>query len=262
MGRDLVASEPAVVFPVLRQIVVDAGQQRLAVARFDQGRRSRTAGLGTLAEGPDLVRPLSREFRMEGGIVPHLRHRHEVSDLRKEFSPALMGEEVSGRASLDRATSRELVHELRIGIAAGAEVGMPGQAFCVRLIEVKREARFPILVHERDRRLHLKAPQGLSEFLGSKQGASGSSRRHCCVRTARQRVKPVFQDEGSGERHQPPTHQVTSRNLTLRQRLYDFGPVLSGILRLALPNPGSILADEHCTLLKLTNPAMLNICLA
>src|SRR5262249_62112169 len=83
----LVAAEAAVVPAVYRQVLVDAGQDGLAVAALEQGRRKssrRGPGGGTGGHGP-VAPDLVRLFRPQTGIGPGVRrgrrHPHTRDDI-------------------------------------------------------------------------------------------------------------------------------------------------------------------------------------
>src|SRR5262249_30978505 len=99
----LVAAEAAVVPAVYRQVLVDAGQDGLAVAALEQGRRKssrRGPGGGTGGHGPvapDLVRVLRRQNGMGTGVRRGRRERHHVADLGEELLPPLMRKRLAHR---------------------------------------------------------------------------------------------------------------------------------------------------------------------
>src|SRR5262245_33830159 len=142
MDLGLVAAEAAVVAAEYRQVLVDAGEDGLAVAALEQGRRqgSRRGPVGGSglhsAVAPDRVRILRREIGMEPGIGRHRRNRHYVADLGEELVPPLMREDLlerrRPRAALDRPASGDGISErvVRVAVAAGSgEVDMIRQPF-------------------------------------------------------------------------------------------------------------------------------------
>ena len=125
----LVAAEPFVLRAVHRRVVVDPGEDRLAIAPLDQERRQASLHERARAVAPHAVRVLVGEIRVELGAGRALAPRRYVADLGKELLPALMGKELGGRAALHRAPVGDRVAERVQGRVAhkGAEVVVVGQ---------------------------------------------------------------------------------------------------------------------------------------
>src|SRR5262249_11734402 len=102
MQLRLIATEAAVICTIDRQSVVDPGQNGFTVAALDQERRQGPRHKPARAERPDTGRVLRRKIRMEPGIRRDLPQRHHIADLWEKLVPALMCEDLSRRAALDR----------------------------------------------------------------------------------------------------------------------------------------------------------------
>src|SRR5262245_30325097 len=104
--RLIVGTEP-------RQVLIDAGEDRLPIAGPDTERRQAAAGIPAGAVGPDAVWSLRREIGVEALARSNLRDRHDVADLGEEFVPALVREHLAGRTAFDRSHAGEPVAEGR-----------------------------------------------------------------------------------------------------------------------------------------------------
>ncbi len=158
----LVAAEAAIYLAgVVRQRVVDARQNRLAIAQLDKARRHFAAfffARGTIAIRPDGVRALRRHARVEigalvtGGDVQliTLAEVHEIAGLGKILIPALMGEGFTPGPALHRAAQSLWITE-RVVRRRRVQQQRIATEFDLPLVEI-RVIRQPLgsrLVHRR-----------------------------------------------------------------------------------------------------------------
>src|SRR4029078_10332230 len=92
-------------------------------------RRLFAGGRSARAVAPDAVRILVNEVRMESATGSDRADRHDVADLREEFVPALMREDLSRRATFDRTSARNEVSELVVR-RVRREIRVIREAFC------------------------------------------------------------------------------------------------------------------------------------
>src|SRR5262249_52379879 len=132
-----VAPKAAALGAVDRQVVIDAGDDRLAVAPLNQGRRHgprRRVEVGMAPGiGPGGVwceeRRATIAYTEE--VLPwrRLRQREDIADLGEELVPTLMRKDLAGRASRHRAAPGNGIGEVgRAGaVGRGREIGMVGE---------------------------------------------------------------------------------------------------------------------------------------
>jgi len=243
MQLGFVAPEAFVVLAVERRAVVDARQDRFAVAPLDQERRQGAAHEASAPVGPDAVRVLRRHALMEFAAGRDLAERHDVADLGEELVPALVREDFAGRAALDRPAVVERVEEriavvgiARVGVVPVGEFVVPGEPLRIALAERHRPLRVAghRILGQRVRRLQREARHRLAELGRSTERAARRAGRDVGVGAARERGESVLQRERAGHRVDAPPVEIAARDLSVRQRLDDLGAVLACVLRLAL----------------------------
>jgi hypothetical protein len=171
------------------QTIVDAHQQRLAVAGLDQQRRHGAARVLAHAISPDAVGLLGGHRRVEAIARVDFAEREDIADLGKELVPALMGEDLPGRATLHWPAFGDGVAK-RVGAGRLAGIGgfprieivVVGQALGLELIGGRRKQGIAAAVaRERQRAGNFQPVQGLGELARTKQRAARSAGRDLAI---------------------------------------------------------------------------------
>ncbi len=239
VGRLLVDAEASVLGPGERQGVEMAEEHGFAIARLDERRRQDALRVPARVEGPDGVGALVRHVGMELDARRELPQGHDDPRRGQELLPSLMGEELAGRAALERPYARPGIDELRS--ARGGEVRVIGQPPPVQLAQPRGEDDLG-LIARRDRRqghrrLKDEPGHGLRERQGPEQRARRRAGRDGRVRAPDEGAQAMLGGQQTAGGEESPFDQLSSRDLSLGQCPDDLGSIVAGVLCLSQARP-------------------------